>query len=88
MTIPGAAATTAGTALVTGIVCSAVAFTLQLWGQRYVEPSRTAVILQFEPVVAGIVGFWVGERLGWMGYVGALIILPGIYLASQNQVKA
>ena len=25
--------------------CSAVAFTLQLWGQRYVEPSRAAVIL-------------------------------------------
>ena len=40
--------------LVTGVLCSAVAFTLQLWGQRCVEPSRAAVILLFEPVVAGI----------------------------------
>ena len=36
-----------------GSLCSAVAFTLQLWGQRFVEPSRAAVILLFEPVVAG-----------------------------------
>ena len=50
--------------VITGIVCSAVAFSLQLWGQRCVEPSRAAVILLFEPVVAGFVGFFVGERLG------------------------
>jgi len=68
-------------ALVTGICCSAIAFSLQLWGQRYVEPSRAAVILQCEPVVAGIVGFWVGERLGVSGYVGALVILAGIVIA-------
>ena len=48
-------------ALVTGVVCSALAFTLQLWGQRYVEPSRAAVILLFEPVVAGFVGY-LGRR--------------------------
>jgi drug/metabolite transporter (DMT)-like permease len=57
---------------------------LQLWGQRYIEPSRAAVILQFEPIVAGVVGFWVGERLGWMGYVGAVIILAGIVIAESS----
>src|SRR5207302_450448 len=46
-------------AVITGVLCSALAFTLQLWGQRFVEPSRAAVILQFEPVVAGLIGFWV-----------------------------
>ncbi len=71
-------------ALVTGIVCSALAFTLQLWGQRYVEPSRAAVILLFEPVVAGFVGYAVGERLGLHGYVGALVILGGIVLAESR----
>lgn len=70
--------------LVTGIACSAVAFTLQLWGQRYVEPSRAAVILEFEPVVAGVVGFFVGERLGVAGYVGALVILAGIVIAESG----
>jgi drug/metabolite transporter (DMT)-like permease len=54
---------------------------LQLWGQRWVEPSRAAVILQFEPVVAGVVGFFVGERLGVSGYIGALVILGGIVIA-------
>jgi drug/metabolite transporter (DMT)-like permease len=70
--------------LVTGVVCSAFAFTIQLWGQRYVEPSRAAVILLFEPVVAGFVGYAVGERLGLSGYVGAVVILGGILLAESR----
>jgi drug/metabolite transporter (DMT)-like permease len=71
--------------LITGIVCSAVAFSLQLWGQHFMEPTRAAVILQFEPVVAGIVGFWVGERLGATGYAGALLILAAIAIAEVGQ---
>ena len=67
--------------LITGIACSAVAFSLQLWGQRFVEPSRAAVILLFEPVVAGVIGFFLGERLGVAGYIGALVILAGILIA-------
>jgi drug/metabolite transporter (DMT)-like permease len=70
--------------LVTGAVCSAGSFTLQLWGQRYVEPSRAAVILLFEPVVAGFVGYAIGERLGVSGYAGAAVILAGIALAESR----
>jgi drug/metabolite transporter (DMT)-like permease len=69
---------------VTGVLCSAVAFTLQLWGQRSVEPTRAAVILMFEPVVAGFVGYAVGERLGVVGYLGALVILVGIVIAESR----
>ena len=67
--------------LVTGVICSALGFTLQLWGQRRIEPARAAVILLFEPVVAGFVGYWVGERLGVKGYVGAVLILASILVA-------
>jgi drug/metabolite transporter (DMT)-like permease len=67
--------------VITGVLCSAIAFSLQLWGQRYLEPSRAAVILLFEQVVAGVVGYAVGERLGAAGYVGALVILGGMLLA-------
>jgi drug/metabolite transporter (DMT)-like permease len=74
--------------LVTGVLCSAVAFTLQLWGQRSVEPTRAAVILMFEPVVAGFVGYLVGERLGVTGYVGALVILLGIVIAESRSWRA
>jgi drug/metabolite transporter (DMT)-like permease len=71
-------------ALLTGVVCSALAFSLQLWGQRSVEASRAAVILMFEPVVAGFVGYLVGERLGVGGYVGARVILVGIVIAESR----
>jgi drug/metabolite transporter (DMT)-like permease len=73
-------------ALVTGVLCSAVAFSLQLWGQRYVEPTRAAVILMFEPVVAGFVAYAVGERLGTNGYLGALVILGGILIAESRSL--
>jgi len=66
---------------VTGVVCSAAAFSVQLWGQRRIEPARAAVILLFEPVVAGFVGYAVGERLGVKGYVGAVVILASILVA-------
>jgi drug/metabolite transporter (DMT)-like permease len=73
-----------GAVLVTGVFCSAIAFSLQLWGQRYVEPSRAAVMLEFEPVVAGIVGYAIGERLGVSGYIGALVILAGMVIAESR----
>jgi len=75
-------------AAVTGVLCSALAFTAQLWGQRFVEPARAAVILEFEPVVAGIIGYWVGERLGVAGYVGAAIIFVGIVVAESRSWRA
>ena len=73
-----------GAVVFTGVVCSAIAFTLQLWGQRSLEPSRAAVILLFEPVVAGFVGYLVGERLGFEGYVGAIVIFGGILIAESQ----
>jgi drug/metabolite transporter (DMT)-like permease len=75
-------------AAVTGIACSALAFTLQLWGLRFVEPARAAVILELEPVVAGIIGYWVGERLGVSGYFGAAVILLGILIAESRAWRA
>jgi drug/metabolite transporter (DMT)-like permease len=73
-----------GAVIITGVLCSAIAFSLQLWGQRYVEPSRAAVLLQFEPVVAGLVGYAIGERLGVSGYIGALVILAGMFIAESR----
>ena len=75
-------------AAVTGVCCSALAFTLQLWGLRFVEPARAAVILELEPVVAGIIGYWVGERLGVSGYFGAAVILIGIVIAESRAWRA
>jgi drug/metabolite transporter (DMT)-like permease len=73
-----------GAAVLTGVVASAFAFSIQLWGQKQVEPSRAGVLLMLEPVVAGILGYAIGERLGVGGYVGAVVILGSIVLAESR----
>lgn len=65
----------------TGILCSAVALSLQVWGQRRLAPSRTALILMLEPVFAGVAGYVNGERLNGVELTGAAMILAGIAVA-------
>ena len=62
----------------TGIACSSVALSLQLFGQRRIAPSRAALILLSEPVFAAMAGYVAGERLGAVEGVGAVVILLGI----------
>jgi drug/metabolite transporter (DMT)-like permease len=62
----------------TGVACSAVALSLQLWGQKRIAPSRAALILLSEPVFAGVAGYVNGERLGAVELAGAVVILVGI----------
>ncbi len=45
--------------IVTGIFASAAALTIQTYAQKYVSPTRTAIILTMEPVFAGIFGYLV-----------------------------
>lgn len=71
-------------ALVTGLLATAAAFSLQFWAQRYVEPTRAAVILLLEPVVAGTIGYLAGERIGLSGYGGAALILVAILVAESR----
>lgn len=65
-------------AIYTGVIVGAVAFGLQVWGQRRVSASRAALVLMLEPVVAAVLGRIDGERLGALGAVGAGLILAGI----------
>jgi len=65
----------------TGIACSAVALSLQLWGQRRIPPTRAALILLLEPVFAGVAVYIDGERLGAVELLGAAIILTAILVA-------
>jgi drug/metabolite transporter (DMT)-like permease len=68
-------------AVFTGVACSALALSLQVWGQRRIAPTRTALILLLEPVFAGIAGFATGERLRAVELAGAAVILVGIATA-------
>lgn len=67
--------------LYTGIVVSAGALWLQVWGQRQVGANRTAVLLMIEPVAAAALGAAVGDRLGLRAAAGAAMILIGVAVA-------
>ncbi len=70
--------------LATGAGCSALAFALSTWSQRAIEPERAGVINLLEPIVVGIVGYFVGERLGVAGYLGAGLIVAGILVVERG----
>ena len=71
-------------ALYTGVAASAVAFGLQVWGQRRVGPTRTSLLLMVEPVTAAVIGWFTGARLGALAVLGAVLILLGIAVSSHS----
>jgi drug/metabolite transporter (DMT)-like permease len=75
-------------AVYTGITVSALAFALQVWGQRRVGPTRTSLLLMLEPVAAAVLGAMLGERLGWAGVAGAGLILTGIAVSEVTAARA
>lgn len=67
--------------LVTAVLATAAAFTVQSWAQKLLPATHTALILALEPVFAWLTSFFFfGERLGRRSATGALLILAGIAL--------
>lgn len=68
--------------LVTGVLCTAVAFTVQSWAQQFTPATHTALIFTTEPVFAWLTSFiYLKERLGLRAGVGALLILGGVLVS-------
>ena len=68
-----------GAILFTGILCTAIPFTVQAWAQRHTTATRAALIFTFEPVSAAITSYLVlGETLTGRAVIGALLILGGV----------
>ncbi len=68
--------------LITAIGATAIAFSAQVWAQRYTTASHTAILLTLEPVFAALTSYVVlHERLGPRALIGAGLILAGILLA-------
>jgi drug/metabolite transporter (DMT)-like permease len=75
--------------LITGLVCTAMAFTIQAWAQRYTTSTRTALIYALEPVFAGITSWLVlGEVLSGRAAAGAVLILAGVLLVEMKPFEA
>jgi len=67
--------------IITGLLATAVAFSIQSWAQRYTTATRTALIFAMEPVFAWLTSFVVaGETLAPRAAAGAVLILAGILL--------
>jgi drug/metabolite transporter (DMT)-like permease len=76
---PGVLTARAWTAIVvTGLACSALAFTLQVYGQRHAPATRSALLLSLEPVFATVTAYATGNGLGALGVLGAAGILAAI----------
>ncbi len=68
--------------LVTGLLGTALAFTVQAWAQQFTPPTHTALIFSLEPVFAWITSYIVlGERLGARAGFGAILILGGVLVS-------
>lgn len=67
--------------LVTAILATALAFTVQTWAQQTLPATHIAVLFTLEPVFAWLVSWTVlGEQFGPRSGAGALLILCGIVL--------
>jgi drug/metabolite transporter (DMT)-like permease len=75
--------------LVTALLGTSAAFTIQAWAQQFTPPTHTALIFLMEPVFAWLTSYVVlHERLGVRAGVGAILILAGIVLSELKGAAA
>ncbi len=68
--------------VVTGVLATTVAFSVQVWAQQHTSASHAAIVFTLEPVFAALTSFaFFHERLGLRALAGAALILAGILLA-------
>jgi len=68
--------------VVCAVFATAIAFSLQLWGQQYTTPSHAAILFTLEPVFAVATSYvLLGERLEARSLAGAALVLAGILAA-------
>jgi drug/metabolite transporter (DMT)-like permease len=74
--------------LVTSLLATALAFSVQSWAQQFTTPTRTALIFAMEPVFAWLMSYLVaGEVLTMRAAAGAILILAGILLVELKPMR-
>ena len=77
-----------GAILITGLLATALAFTLQAWAQRSTTSTRTGLIYMLEPVFAWITSYLlVGEGLTGRAAAGAVLILGGVLMVEMKPLR-
>jgi drug/metabolite transporter (DMT)-like permease len=68
--------------LITALGATAIAFSIQVWAQRFTTPSHVAILFSLEPVFAALTSFVVyGKWLSGREILGAALLLAGILAA-------
>lgn len=75
--------------LITALGATAVAFSIQVWAQRFTTPTHVAILFSLEPVFAALTSFVVyGKWLSGRAIVGAALLLAGILAAELKEPPA
>lgn len=70
------------------LFCSAFGFVMQPVAQKYTTPEHTGLMLSLEPVFSAVLSFvFIHERLSLRGYMGAFLILCGIFITIRKSEK-
>jgi drug/metabolite transporter (DMT)-like permease len=78
-----------GAVLFLSVFCTGAAFIIQALAQQYTSASHVGVIFALEPVFAGVVAFFLaGEVLAPRAYVGAALLVAGLFLMELDVKKA
>lgn len=68
--------------LVTAVLATGFAFTVQNWAQKYTPAAHTALIFALEPVFAALTSrLFLGERFGGKAALGSLLVLGGMVIS-------
>jgi drug/metabolite transporter (DMT)-like permease len=75
--------------LYTAILATIVTTGLQTRFQKYVTPTKAAIIFSFEPIYAALFAYLlIGERLGNFGVIGGIFIFAGLLVSELFDKKS
>ncbi|MGG1677792.1 DMT family transporter [Neobacillus sp. NRS-1170] len=74
--------------LALALISSAYGFVMQTIAQQYTTPESTGFLFSLEPIFSAVFAFlFLHENMGMQGYVGALLILAGVFIANSTSKK-
>lgn len=71
-----------------GVLSSGVAFTLQIYGQKYAEPSAAAILMSFESIFGALSGWLIlGEEMSGREIFGCAMMILGIFVTQWRVIS-
>ena len=71
-----------------GVMSAGVAFTLQIYGQKYAEPSAAAILMSFEAIFGALSGWLIlGEEMSSREIFGCVLMFAGVIAAQWHIIR-